>query len=253
MSKKRIFLADILAQAGDVFGVTSSDIIGHNRQRDVSLARQACFYLAHERTNLSSKEIGRRMKRDHSTILHGVVTASERMKRDHLYRGRIKQLEAKVANSRHGDERPVNLDVVAAESARIFGLRPHHIAMRTWRPHLATARSICFYTAYSLTSLTKRQIATEMGFSLGRVEDGIADVTARLRRDAGFKAIVRQVRRRVKAAKPIVAEVAPAPAPIQKITVNDGPDWWELSDDDFISRRIAEHKARGGDFVEVWA
>lgn len=54
------------------FGVSNEDLVGGARNRDLVLIRQAVIYWCARRTNRSLCQIGRQMKRDHTTVLHSI-------------------------------------------------------------------------------------------------------------------------------------------------------------------------------------
>lgn len=52
--------------------VNRDEIMGRSQYRRIARARQSAMALAREFTKLSLPQIGRKFKRDHTTILHGV-------------------------------------------------------------------------------------------------------------------------------------------------------------------------------------
>lgn len=52
-------------------GLTIADIMGRRRKTPIVLARQEAMYELHKTGKYSFPQIGRFMKRDHTTILHG--------------------------------------------------------------------------------------------------------------------------------------------------------------------------------------
>lgn len=61
-----------------LFKLTRTDLYAQCRQRQFSLARQFLMYWACRRTTLSLPQIGRLMRRDHTTILHGKAAYVEK-------------------------------------------------------------------------------------------------------------------------------------------------------------------------------
>lgn len=59
------------------YDISFQDIITQNRQSNVSTARKEFIWTLSKFTTLSSPEIGRIVKRDHSTVLHNVSRAEE--------------------------------------------------------------------------------------------------------------------------------------------------------------------------------
>jgi chromosomal replication initiation ATPase DnaA len=56
-------------------------ILGRRRDRPQARARQIVYYILREHCQMSLAEIGRLLKRDHTTVLHGCRTV-ERLMRD---------------------------------------------------------------------------------------------------------------------------------------------------------------------------
>lgn len=78
----RVFLSDIIAHSAKAFGVTVADIKGRSRQRHHVRARQAAFYVASKVTPMSMLEMGRRLDRDHSTVIHSIGLIAALIERD---------------------------------------------------------------------------------------------------------------------------------------------------------------------------
>lgn len=54
-----------------VFDVSPAEMVSNRRARHLILARQAIMYWAYRRTTMSLPQIGKRLRRDHTTVLHG--------------------------------------------------------------------------------------------------------------------------------------------------------------------------------------
>ena len=54
-----------------VFDVSPAEMISPRRARHLIFARQAIMYWAYRRTTMSLPQIGKRLRRDHTTVLHG--------------------------------------------------------------------------------------------------------------------------------------------------------------------------------------
>lgn len=85
-------VADIVAAASEVFGVSERDILGPDRTAHFVRARQACFLVAHETVGLSMPVIGRLMNRDHTTVSFGVRRAQALAKADPDYAEEVQRL-----------------------------------------------------------------------------------------------------------------------------------------------------------------
>jgi len=61
---------DILHRVSKARGVPVKRILEKNKKASVTRARQEAIYLIRRHTKLSSPEVGRILRRDHSTVLH---------------------------------------------------------------------------------------------------------------------------------------------------------------------------------------
>lgn len=68
----KIRIEDILKIVGQHYNVGRSDLLSARRAQSIVLPRQIAMYLAKKMTPRSLPEIGRRVGRDHSTVLHAV-------------------------------------------------------------------------------------------------------------------------------------------------------------------------------------
>lgn len=85
-----------LAAAGEIFGVSRSVILSSSRKRVNTRARQAVMLVVCEVSNLSLPQIGRRLNRDHSTVVHGRDAARWRAEWDADYADQIEALRRAV-------------------------------------------------------------------------------------------------------------------------------------------------------------
>ncbi len=70
-SEPEITASLIMAQTAVYFGITFDDLVGPNRTRNLTNARQIAMYLCRELTNLSLPKIGQEFGgRDHTTVMH---------------------------------------------------------------------------------------------------------------------------------------------------------------------------------------
>jgi len=69
----------VVAIAAALLGVSEPAMTGPGPGRkEVAEARQALMFALHEGLNLSYSDIGRRLHRDHATVMHGVARSAER-------------------------------------------------------------------------------------------------------------------------------------------------------------------------------
>lgn len=76
-----VSIARIITAVSETTGVSVLDLKSHRRSHHIVFARQICAYLARHFTSQSSPDIGRRLGRDHTTILHSVRQVEERVRR----------------------------------------------------------------------------------------------------------------------------------------------------------------------------
>ncbi|NLG98239.1 MAG: chromosomal replication initiator protein DnaA [Chloroflexi bacterium] len=98
-------LADLLPQRGslepqqilkavaDVFGITTEELLGRSRSREVALPRQIAMYLMREEVNASLPQIGEALGgRDHTTVMYGCEKIADLIERDDRVRRQIIQI-----------------------------------------------------------------------------------------------------------------------------------------------------------------
>lgn len=142
-------------------------------------------------------------------------------------------------------------DIIAA-AARVFDTTARCIKSDDRSARLTAPRYAVCYLAREMAGRSYPLIGRALG---GRDHSTIVHGHRRciemMARDERYAAKVELVREAALIDDPLKFELA-EPI-IEQVTVNDGPDWWELDDDEYISRRIAAFQASGGSFVEVRA
>jgi chromosomal replication initiation ATPase DnaA len=94
-------LAPILAAVSAEFEVSKEEILAKDRHRRCVEARAIVAFLARLLTKLSSPEIGRAMRRDHSTVLHLVDRGGHFIEVDEELHARVERvIEALAAKQR---------------------------------------------------------------------------------------------------------------------------------------------------------
>lgn len=79
------------------FSVSMEKLKSHRRFRELSFARQVCYYLIRKHTTLGLIAIGKRMGgRDHATIIFGVNTIRNLLEVDASVRMHVDAIEAKL-------------------------------------------------------------------------------------------------------------------------------------------------------------
>lgn len=82
---------NLIRAAAKMCNVTYEQIMGVQRHASVVLPRWAVMWILHQR-GWSYKMIGNAMNRDHTTVLHAVRMARERMRSDYVFKGVVKKL-----------------------------------------------------------------------------------------------------------------------------------------------------------------
>ena len=90
---RRVTAELIIETVADKYGVTTGDITGKRRSREIATPRQVAMYICREMTELSTTSIGRAFgNRDHTTIMHGYDKIADAMKEDFAFRKRVEEI-----------------------------------------------------------------------------------------------------------------------------------------------------------------
>lgn len=79
VEKKPVNFEMIVEATADYYKLNPDALFSKNRMRDINDARQVLMYLTHKLTGLSSTVIGRKLNRQHGTVLHGIAAVQERL------------------------------------------------------------------------------------------------------------------------------------------------------------------------------
>jgi chromosomal replication initiator protein len=83
----------VLQAVADVFGLSSEELLGRNRSREVSLPRQVAMYLMREEGNASLPQIGEALGgRDHTTVMYACEKVADLIERDDRFRRQVLQI-----------------------------------------------------------------------------------------------------------------------------------------------------------------
>ena len=85
---------------GNYYGVTTEDIKGKKRDASVAQARHISIYLIRNNTNLSLKDIGKHVLRDHSTVISSIRLISEEEKSLPATRALLAELTEKIKETK---------------------------------------------------------------------------------------------------------------------------------------------------------
>jgi chromosomal replication initiation ATPase DnaA len=93
---RAIQVEDIIKAVGRHYGIARNEILSVRRDKDVVLPRQVAVYLCKQLTSRSLPEIGRRMGRDHTTILHSVRRINQRLAEDNGLAEEIAEIKREI-------------------------------------------------------------------------------------------------------------------------------------------------------------
>jgi chromosomal replication initiator protein len=90
----------IITAVCEFFGVRVPDVQGPSRQRSIVVPRQVSMFFARKFTRMSFEEIGGYFGgRDHTTVMHAVVSVENRSKDDTSLRDQLTAIEDKISTS----------------------------------------------------------------------------------------------------------------------------------------------------------
>lgn len=89
-------MAAIVAVISDIADVTLGDLLSERRARRVARPRQLVMYLAKELTDLSYPQMGRVLRRDHTTVQHGIKQARKLLDYDEEFRRMYRQARKRL-------------------------------------------------------------------------------------------------------------------------------------------------------------
>lgn len=93
---KRLSPKQVIERVAKYYGLTTKDLLGTSRLKDIKNARQVAMYLLKEELNLSTVKIGIEFKKDHTTIMHGIKKVNKNLKSDFSFREQISELKVKI-------------------------------------------------------------------------------------------------------------------------------------------------------------
>ena len=86
----------IIKVIAEEYGLSSSDVKGKKRTKNVIMPRQIAMYIAREITEFSTTEIGAEFGRDHTTVVHSCQKIEEAIQADSKFDSKIQLLIRKV-------------------------------------------------------------------------------------------------------------------------------------------------------------
>ncbi len=98
MPEKKPVNFDMIVEAtAEYFNLTPDAVFSKCRQRDINDARQIIMYLCNKLTGLSSVAIGRKLNRQHATVLHGISAVKDRLPIVEELSNAVSSIEADLA------------------------------------------------------------------------------------------------------------------------------------------------------------
>ena len=87
----------IIRETARYYSLTSDEIRGQNRSKQVAKARQVSMYLMRSLTNLSLQEIGAEYQdRNHATVLASIRKVEDMVKTDPVMAGTIRDITSNI-------------------------------------------------------------------------------------------------------------------------------------------------------------
>jgi len=93
---RRLFIDEIIFEVATYFGIRRSDILSENRTIPFVRPRHIAIYLACEHTERSTLFVGRRFRRDHSTVLHAHKKVKNALRTDESLAFDVAQLTWRI-------------------------------------------------------------------------------------------------------------------------------------------------------------
>lgn len=96
VDKRRVSSRQVIEKVAKYYGLTTKDLLGTSRLKDIKNARQVAMFLLSKELSLSTPKIGSEFKKDHTTIMHGIKQVDIKLKADFNFREQISELKAKI-------------------------------------------------------------------------------------------------------------------------------------------------------------
>lgn len=93
---KPLKLMTIIHYVADSFGTTVHEIIGKSRTKCVVIPRHTVCYLAFKHSGMSLTAIGRRLERDHTTIINAIEVIEKRMDNSPVLASMVSEIEQRL-------------------------------------------------------------------------------------------------------------------------------------------------------------
>ena len=91
-------LKRIVAVVAKKYGISTSDIMGTKRNKEISFPRHIAIYLARKTTAMSLPQIGKFFSRDHTTVMSSINAIEGEFKRSPNLEFELKELSKEVTS-----------------------------------------------------------------------------------------------------------------------------------------------------------
>ncbi|MCX6806558.1 MAG: chromosomal replication initiator protein DnaA [Candidatus Berkelbacteria bacterium] len=95
-SKNSLNSEKVLNEVADFYGLKKEDILNRKRDRDLVHPRQIAMYLLRRELNYSYPKIGKELKRDHTTIIHGCGKIEKAITQDNGLKQEITLIKTRI-------------------------------------------------------------------------------------------------------------------------------------------------------------
>lgn len=89
----QVYAKKVISAVADHYGVTSEDIIGEKRDKNIRIARNVSMLIIKNNTTLSLSEIGRLFGRNYSTVINNCNAVRNMVESDPLFASEFRKLE----------------------------------------------------------------------------------------------------------------------------------------------------------------
>lgn len=93
---------------GEIYDVTTEDILGKRRLRSIVDARRTAMVLAFNGSTLNKSAVSRMFGKDHATILHAIKTHAQLMEVDEQYNKAFHQIESMLVQAGYNTHKKEN-------------------------------------------------------------------------------------------------------------------------------------------------
>ena len=94
--KPRLSSRQLIERVAKYYNLSSKDLLGTSRMKDIKNARQVAMYLMREELGLSTVKIGLEFSKDHTTIMHGIKVIEANLKSNFSFREQVSELRNKL-------------------------------------------------------------------------------------------------------------------------------------------------------------